>query len=253
MATTKAEMKARLAEAESDWTPIAQPEPYIYPARLEEMEQRRRQEEANTRALAEQRRKETEQRRQYEETERAFIAGIIGQDDDVDRLTAIVTTKQLEVAELVQERGRVVDQIAAVEQRAVVDLSTVSMKELLATAATREKGRTVELGALIAVREELGRRLADAEAGLAEAQHNLLRLQRVALHHHCDLLIEQLRQPLGVVVQMFGELRRTEDAVRGLGGPRQVFSNKRATEMLAHLVARWDAELSEVRRFSESY
>lgn len=253
MAKTRAEMQAQLAEAESDWTVEAPPDRYIHPARAEEMETTRRREEANNRAIAERLAKESAARRQYAETERAFIAGIIGQDDDVDRLTAAVTAAQSEIATLLQERGRVIAQIGALEQAAVIDLSTVSMKELLATAASREKTRTVELGALIAVREELGRRLAEAEAGLAEAQHSLLRLQRVALHKHCDLLIEQLRHPLGVVVQLFGELRRTEDAVKGLGGPRQPFSNYRTTETLKHLVERWDAELSEIRRFSESY
>jgi len=253
MAKTKEQMKAQLAQMDDDWTPVAEPSRYIHPAEAAEIAARQKREAANTRAIAEQLAKESAQRRQYEETNRAFIANIIGQDDEVDRLKARVASYQAQVAELLQERLRVVTQLQALEQNAVVDLSTISMGELLKTAATRETTRSVEMGALVAVRDELTRRLADGEAGLVEAQHELLRLQRVALHHHCDLLITQLHGPVHGVAELFTELRKTEEAVREMGGPRQCFSNLRMVETLKHLVSNWDRELAEIARFSERY
>ena len=254
MSTTSA-MYARLAEIESEWTPSAanEPAPYIHPAQREEMERRRRQEERQQKEARDRMAKLMAQRRQYEEEYRAFIAGIIGNDANVQQLEATIEKQRATVNTLVQERAAVVSQIAGLEQSTVVDLSTVSIKDLLKTAAVREKARTAELSALIAVRDELGRRLASCHAELSEAEAALHRMKRVALHTHIDLLIEQLRQPLTVAHELFTELRRAEDAVRGLGGPRQPFSTMHMTTQLELLLERWSIECAEVKQFSEPY
>ena len=251
-ATQRAE---RLAAAEKDdeWTAKAKEAEYIHPAQAERLAYLKKQEAANAAALAAQLTKDRLKRLQYEETNRKFIAGIIGEDEQVDHLKAEVATRQAALADLVLERRRVLSQLQTLDQNAAVDLSGISMGELLRTAATREKARTVEVGALVAVRDELGRRVAIAESELAETQHSLLRQQRLALHLYCDLLIEQMEGPVAVVVEQFSELRKAEEAVRELGGQRHCFSNQSMIERLQFLVERWPTEVADVERLSEAH
>lgn len=224
-----------------------------YPDSTVEAAARRLREQKAEREQQERLKKQLAQLRQYEETNRAFIAGIIGEDTTVAEALAAVRTAQATVDATSAELSATIAQLQALNQNAMVDLSHVSMKELLKTAASREKARTVEAAALVAVRDELGRRLADAEAGLAEAQHTLLRRQRVALHQHCDLLIAQLHPLLTVASATFTELYQTQDAIREMGGPRQPLASQSWAERLAWLVERWDTELAEIRKFSEAY
>lgn len=249
---TATERAARLAavEQDDDWNSLGD-RPVATNQHLIRVLKKREAAEAAARLDALQ--KVLAQQRQYEETNRRFIDDIIGADGGVARQKTEVATRQAALAELLAERGRVLSQLQTLDQNAAVDLAGISMSELLRTAATREKARTVEVAALVAVRDELGRRIAVAESELADAQHTLLRLQRVALHTHADLLIEQMQGPVTAVAEMFTELRKVEDSIRGLGGPRQPFSNLRMVQTLEFLVERWDAEVADVERFSEAY
>lgn len=254
---TVAERAARLAQAESDWTSAGEAydidDAKLHPARAAEQQRQRKEEAARMAARDELARKARAQQMQYDETNRALIDRVIGQDDAVERVGALIAERTTAVNDLRTERGRVVVQLRALEQNAVIDLSTVSMGELLKTAASRERARSQEMGALIAVRDELGRRLADAEASLAEAQHEWLRLRRLALHKHCDLLIEQLRAPLDVAAGLLTELRLTENAVREMGGPRQYFGPRHLQEAVTHAIEFWDRELRDLVTLSEQY
>lgn len=255
---TKEEMSAQLDALEADdgvWSPAAKPERKgnIHPAVAEALEIQRRREEANERAIVERLRRESAQRRQYAETHAQFLAGIVDHDPEVAPAVAAVEAAQRAVEELTAELLTTRQQLQALNQNAVVDLSSVSMKELLKTAGARARQATVEASALLAVRDELGRRLADAEASLAEAQHTLLRRQRVALHRHCDLLIEQLKPLLFGANDLFSELYKCQVAITEMGGPRQALLSGRWKEQLSWAVERWDREILEIRRFSEQY
>lgn len=258
MAKTREQMTAQLAALENEdlenedgaWPQLGR---NLHPAVAEALEVERRQEAANQRAIAERMDKERARRRQYAETEAAFLAGIIDHDPEVAKASSTLQTAQRAMDELTAELQATRQQLQALNQNAVVDLSQVSMKELLKTAATRQKQHTVEAAALLAVRDELGRRLADAEATLAEAQDTLLRRQRVALHRHCDLLIEQLKPMLFGANDLFAELYKTQIAVSELGGWRQALLTGRWKEQLAWAVERWDRELVEITQCSEAY
>ncbi len=247
LAAAEAAMTQLTALGEDAWSNQHYPNPVANNAAQRLREQK--EEQAQRAKLA----KEVAQRRQYAETHAAFIAGIVGTDPAVAAAEAAVTSAQRAVDELTREHEATVAQLQALNQNAVVDLSQVSMKELLRTAATREKSRTVEAAALLAVRDELGRRQAEAAATLAEAQHTLLRQQRLSLHRHCDLLLEQLHPLLVGANDLFAELYKTQDSIREMGGPRQPLASRAWQARLTWLVERWDTEMAEIKKFSEAY
>ncbi|MEZ4865339.1 MAG: hypothetical protein R3C14_28780 [Caldilineaceae bacterium] len=261
MATTMAERKKRLEEAEADmrgldWPADPRDEPKGGAGSMtiaQHKAQLKRQEEAEQKRRRAELDKIQASHAQYAETHQKWLDSIIGQNPKVDALAADLAEREAEFDELVIEHSRVCAQLRALDDNTKADFSQVSMKELLATAATREKARVIEQAALISTRDELQRRVGLAEGAVVEARAAWLRERRIAVHHRCDQLIAEMRPALEGAHALFDELRKCEDAVRGLGAPRQTFGFLRLTSSLATLVDNWDEDLKNVVRFSERY
>lgn len=241
-------MRERIAVAAAEWTSV---DDETGAGPIMEGARQKRAEETRQREAEAERRKAIAQYHQYETTNNALIAEIIGANPDVERLETAINqdVAALDAMRNELERIHAQCQVATRED----DLQQVSIGDLFKSAFQLRKKQADEIYALMAVQSELERRVGLAEAALAEKRSALLRLKRVALHQHCDYLIQELHDPIFAIVPLLTKLRQAEDFCRGMGGVRQAFLTRRLSDTLEHTVARWNDELIEIKRFSEQY
>jgi len=189
--------------------------------------------------------------------EGAELAEVLDADKTVVRGRQTVEAARQSVADIraaLQKAQQRVDALSAPTTADALKAAKGLDVAAMIAAQKKEAGeRLQDLAAAIVVRDGLRGRLADAEAALAEAESELLRAERVALHHEVDRMIAEMRPGLQLAADHFERLRRFEWAIRDRHGQRQAFATNRQSEALRHLAGRWEKEIAETRQFSERY
>jgi len=248
-----AEMKTRVEEAVSDLWDEMPTDSHISREQVESSKAARRREAQQLAYLREEQKKKRLQREQYEESNRELLEQLLDGDATVAQMEVEIDEQQSTLDEMHSEYRGVCEKLAAIADSDKVDLSTVKVGTLLQTALKRRKSTGDEAAALGAVKTELERRIAQAEAGVGELRAECMKAKRVVIHHHVDEKIVEIRPLLEQGLTLFKEIRRAEEMIRGLGGSRQAFLTPSLPERLEHAISRLDKERSEITQFSERY
>jgi hypothetical protein len=255
--TTKTKMesmKERLQAAAGEWSDDDMPvERHISREQADGMRAQKRREQQQMTWLREQQEKQRLQLMQYEATNQALLDSVIGDDATVAHLEDESEKAQAALDALYTQYKGVCRQLSEISTVDEIDLTGADATALVDVAMKRRRAAGDEAAALAAVKAELERRIGIGEAGAGELRSEIHTFKRAALHRYCDQKIAELRPHIETVATLFNELGRAEDMIRGLGGPRQVFSSASARTTITFLVERWDKEIAEVKQFSEKY